>query len=117
MKKIILASAAIAALATPTLAVDLGRGWALNNTVTLEYFVEAEDAVATYEAELTYSVNDQLSLYAYTEIDLEDIDFVGLDLGATYNPAQLEIAEFNIEAQFDNDLEYQELVLSAELQF
>lgn len=117
MKKILLTTAALVALASPALAVDLGNGWALDNTVTLEYFVEAEDATAAYEAELNYQVTDEVKLYAFTEVDLEDVRFEGVDLGVNYAPAQVEYVNFNAEIQLDDSFDYQELVLTAEVTF
>ena len=117
MKKLLLTTATMFALATPALAVDLGNGWAFDNTVTLEYFVEAEDTDATYEAELSYAWGSEVTLYAYTEVDLEDIDFTGLDLGVNYAPEQLKYVNFNAEVQLDDDLSYDELVLTAEVRF
>lgn len=117
MKKILLTTAALFTLATPALAIDLGNGWAFDNTVTLEYYVEAEDTDATYEAKLSYAVGAEVSLYAYTEVDLEDVDFTGLDLGVNYAPEQLKYLNFNAELQLDDELSYNELVLTAEVSF
>lgn len=117
MTKLLLTTAALFALATPALAIELGNGFAFDNTVTLEYSVEAEDTTATYEADLNYQLNDQTSLYAYTEVDLEDVDFTGLDVGVNFTPAQLSAVEFTAEVQFDDELHYDELVLSAEVNF
>lgn len=117
MTKLLLTTAAVFALATPALAIELGNGFAFDNTVTLEYAVEAEDTVATYEADLNYQLNDEVSLYAFTEVDLQDVDFTGLDLGVDYSPAKLSAVQFNAEIQLDDQLRYDELVLSAEVSF
>lgn len=117
MKKLLLTTAALFTLATPSLAIDLGNGWAFDNTITLEYFVEAEDTDATYEAELSYAMGADVTLYAYTEVDLKDVDFTGLDLGVNYAPEQLKYVNFNAEVQLDDELSYNELVLTAEVNF
>lgn len=117
MKKLLLTTATVLALASPALAVDLGNGWALDNTVTLDYYVEAEDTTAVYEAELNYQLNSEVKLYAYTEVDLEDVHFDGLDLGVNYAPAQVQYMSFNAEVQLDDNLNYDELVLTAEVNF
>lgn len=117
MKKILLTTATLIALASPALAVELGNGWALDNTVTLDYFVEAEDATAVYEAELNYHLNDEVKLYAFTAVDLEDVHFDGVDLGVNYAPAQIQYMNFNAEIQLDGSFDYQELVLTAEVTF
>jgi hypothetical protein len=117
MKKLLITTAALFALATPALAIDLGNGWAFDNTVTLEYFVEAEETEATYEAELSYSLSDQLYVYAFTEVDLRNVNFDGLDLGVNYSPAQIEYLNLNAEIRLDDELSYDELVLTAEVRF
>jgi hypothetical protein len=117
MKKLLITTAALFALATPALAIDLGNGWVFDNTVTLEYFVEAETTAATYEAELSYALNTEVTLYAYTEVDLKDVDFTGLDLGVNYAPDQLKYVNFNAEVQLDDKFSYNELVLTAEVRF
>ncbi len=117
MKKILLTTAALVALASPALAVELGNGWAFDTTVTLDYYVESEDTVATYEGELNYQVNDEVKLYAYTEVDLEDVHFDGVDLGVNYSPAQVQYLNLNAEIQLDDNLEYNEFVVTAEVSF
>jgi hypothetical protein len=117
MKKILLTTAALVALASPALAVELGNGWAFDSTVTLDYYVEAEDTVAVYEGELNYQVNDEVKLYAFTAVDLEDVHFEGIDLGVNYAPAQVQYLNFNAEIQLDDNLDYSELVVTAEVSF
>ena len=117
MNKILVTTVALVALTSPAMAIDLGNSWAFDNTITLEYFVEAEDTQATYEAELNYAFNDQLYAYAYTGIDLTDVNFEGLDLGVNYAPAQLKYVNFNAEVRLDDKLSYNELVVSAEVNF
>jgi hypothetical protein len=117
MKKLLLTTATLFALATPAIAIDLGNGWAFDNTVTLEYFVEAGKTEASYEAELKYAFNDQLYAYTATKIDLQNVNFGGLDFGVNYAPAQLKYATFNAEMRLDNELSYKDVVLTAEIRF
>lgn len=117
MKTLIIAATIASAFALPAAALDLGNGFTLDNTVTLEYHVEADTTVADFETELTYSVSEQVSVYAYTYVDLKDVDFTGIDLGVDYTPAQVKNLVLNAEAQFDDSFEYQELVISAEYKF
>jgi hypothetical protein len=117
MKKILLTTATLIALASPALAIDLGNGWAFDNTVTLDYYVEAEDTSAVYEGELSYQLNEEVKLYAFTAVDLEDVRFNGVDLGVNYAPAQVQYMNFNAEIQLDDSLDYSELVLTAEVTF
>jgi hypothetical protein len=117
MKKILLTTATLVALASPALAVELGNGWAFDSTVTLDYYVESENTEAIYEGELNYQLNDEVKLYAFTEVDLKDVHFDGVDLGVNYSPAQVQYLNLNAEIQLDSDLDYSELVLTAEVSF
>lgn len=117
MKKLLITSALFAVLATPTLAFDLGRGFVLDNTVTAEYSVETEVFTTLYEAEVNYAFDNGVLAYAQTEIDLQDVDFNGLDLGLEYVPAELDQLTLTTEVQFDSDLNYSDVVLTAEVKF
>ena len=117
MKNVLLTTAAMLALASPALAMELGNGWAFDNAVTIEYSAEAKETAATYEADLNFQLNDEVSLYAFTEVDLQDVAFDGADLGVSYTPAQLTAVTLNAEVQLDNELRYDEFVMSAKLSF
>lgn len=117
MKNVLITSAILALLATPSLAVELGNGFALDTTIIAEYSVETELFTATYEPELRYTLNSEVVLYTETVIDLQDVDFVGLDVGVEYTPAKFDVLTLTTEAQFDEDLQYSDVVVKAEFNF
>lgn len=117
MKNLLITSAVLALFATPSLALDLGNGLAWDNTVTAEYSVETEIFTSVYETEFNYSFDNGLVAYAQTEIDLQAVDFTGLDLGLEYVPAKFNKLTVTTEAQFDSDLNYTDVVLTAEVKF
>jgi hypothetical protein len=117
MKKLLTTAAVILAAATPALALDLGNGWALDNEVTLKYYVETHETTATYEGQLSYAVNTQVSVYARTEVDLANLNFTEVGLGATYTPQQLQAVSFTVEAQLDNSLSYNQVALVGRVRF
>lgn len=115
MKNIIaILAAALAVSATSVKAADLGKGFALDSTTTFTYQVEASDFVANQELELNYQIVDGLTAFAYTQTNIRDVSFTGLDLGARYA-----INNFEVESavQFDTDLEYTELYVTLQLNF
>lgn len=117
MKKLLFITAALTTLAAPALAVELGKNLTLDSTVTAEYSVEASKFSALYEVELNYELSPSLVAYAYTDVDLRDADFTGLDLGLEYvNPAHSNMT-FNAEVQLDDNLEYSDVILAAEVKF
>jgi opacity protein-like surface antigen len=117
MKKLLITSTILTLLATPALALDFGNGIALNNTITAEYSVETDVFTTTYEPQLQYSLGNGVVAYAETLIDLQDIDFVGLDIGLEYTPAKFDKLTVTTEVQFDADLGYSDVVVKAELTF
>ena len=117
MKNLLITSAVLAAFATPSLAVELGNGFAYDTTLTAEYSVEADTFTTPYEGELNYDLAAGLKAYADTTVDLQELDFTGVDLGLEYVPAKFDKLTITTEAQFDADLEYSDLVVTAELEF
>lgn len=117
MKNLLITSAVLAAFATPSLAVELGKGFAYDSTITAEYSVETENFTTVYEGELNYDLSTGLKVYAYTAVDLQDIDFTGVDIGLEYVPTKFDKLTITTEAQFNADLEYSDLIITAELKF
>lgn len=117
MKTLLITTAALVALAMPAAALDLGNGVAFDNTVSVDYSVEGDSFTTLYEGEVGYSVTEEVRVYAYTDVDLQDIAFTGVDIGAEYTPATAKFVTLSAEAQFDENIEYTDLVLSAELSF
>lgn len=117
MKNLLITAAAVTTLAAPAMAADFGNGFALDTTVSAEYSVEQDNLSAIYEGQLNYAIGKGFSTYAYTEVDLRDPEFTGLDLGIEYNSYELEALTIAAEVQLDDSLEYSDLVLKAELEF
>lgn len=117
MKNLLITAAVLTMLAAPAMATDLGNGFALDTTVSTEYSVEQGKLSAFYEGQLNYAIGSGFSAYAYTEVDLRDPEFTGLDLGVEYNASELEAVTLAAEVQLDDKLEYSDLVLKAELEF
>lgn len=117
MTKLLIATSMVALVSTPALAIDFNNGLALTNTIEANYSIEAEDFTAGYTAKLGYVVTEGLVAYATTGIDLRDPAFTGLDLGVEYSPAQLSSATLTAEAQFDENLDYSDVVLGLKLEF
>lgn len=117
MKNLLITTAVLATFAVPAMAADLGNGFILDTTISTEYSVENDKLSAFYEGQLNYAFGNGFNAYAYTEVDLRDPEFVGLDLGVEYNRAELQALTLTAEVQLDDKLEYSDLVLKAELEF
>jgi hypothetical protein len=115
MKNIIgILAAALALSATSVKAADLGKGFALDSASTFTYEVEADNFIANQELELSYSITEGLTAFAYTQTNLRDLSFTGLDIGARYT-----INNFEVESavQLDENFKYSELYVTLELNF
>lgn len=117
MKNLLITSAVLAMLATPSLALQLNDKLSFDTTVNAIYSVETDLFTASNTFELNYQVKDGLEVYIDTAIDLQDIDFNGTNLGVSYTPASFDKITVTTEAQFDANLDYSDLVISAELKF
>lgn len=128
MKKILLATAAIFAMASAASALDFGNGLALNTELNGEYNTGTELFVTTLTPELAFAPVEGLGLYVNTDFVLydgadlisTDTAFTGLTVGASYvpnvdlGPASLEAY---IEAEFDEDLEAGDVLVGATFSF
>lgn len=117
MKNLLITSAVLAMLATPSLAVELGKGISLNTTIDATYAIEAEQFAIVYTPELSYTIAEGLSTYLNTDFDLRDPAFTGGILGVAYTPAKLNKVTLSAEASFDADLNYTDTVIQAKLKF
>lgn len=117
MKNVLIASAVLAMLASPSLAFEVGQGFAFDSTVNAEYSVEARQFTTSYTGELNYEVTTSVTAYVDTTVDLQNIDFTGANLGVEYVPTTFDKLTVNAEAQFNEDLQYTDTVIYAELKF
>ncbi len=128
MKKILLATAAVFAMASSASALDFGNGLALNTEVNGEYNTGTELFVVTLTPELAYAPVEGLGVYVSTDFALFDGDnvissdtaFTGLTLGATYVP-NLDLGPASVEAyvetEFDEDFEAGDVLVGATFSF
>lgn len=117
MKNILITSTLLAMLATPSLALELGKGFGFDNDVKTLYNFTTEEFTATDKVQLNYHINDGLKVYLDTPIDLRDVHYNGSNLGVEYVPAAFDKITINAEARFDEDLKYTDTVVYAELKF
>lgn len=117
MKNLLITSAVLAMLATPSLAVELGKGFALDTTISTHYSVELEEFASFYEGELNYAVTPDLTAYVNSTVELQDFTSVGTTLGLEYVPSSFDKLTLTVEGIYDTDLEYRDTVISAELSF
>lgn len=117
MKNLLITSAVLAMLATPSLALDLGNKFSLDNDIKALYSFEAQDFTASDKIELNYHIKDSLKVYLDSTVNLRDINFNGANLGVEFVPASFNKITINAEAQFDDKLHYSDVVIYAELKF
>lgn len=115
MKKILLASTILVMTAASAMAFDLGYGFSAGADINAEYNVTVGGAVAlTATPELAYGVGD-FGFTVGTDIDLTDVDFVGFDIGATYQIGKN--LELYGDVSTDEDLKFGDLIIGATLSF
>ena len=115
MKKILLATTILAMTAVSAMAADLGRGFAVNTDINAEYnLTVGGDVALTATPALAYTTGT-FEFTVGTDIDLADIDFVGLDVGATY--AVNKNFELYAETLTDSDFVFGDLIIGGTLSF
>lgn len=115
MKNILLATTILAMSAVSAMAFDLGGGLTAGGEVNAEYNVtQSGDIALTATPELVYVVGD-MDFTVGTDIDLTNIDFVGLDLNATYYVGSN--VELYAEISTNADLDFGDLIVGATLSF
>jgi predicted porin len=115
MKKILLATTILAMTAVSAMAADLGNGFSAGADINAEYNVTAGGAVAlTATPEFGYTTG-AFDFTVGTDVDLADIEFVGLDFGATYEVNKN--FELYAETSTDSDLKFGDLIVGGTLSF
>lgn len=117
MKKILLATAAMFTFAGAASALDFGNGLALDNELHAAYEVNAKATTLEYTANLNYVFAEGAVVYVETVVDLQDINYNGLELGVTYSPASATGVEFGAHATYDADWNNDEIVVEATFSF
>ncbi len=115
MKKILLATTILAMTAVSAMAADLGNGFAVNTDINAEYnLTVGGDVALTATPALGYTTG-AFEFEMATDFDLADIEFVGLDFGATY--AVNKNFELYAESSTDSDFVFGDLIVGGTLSF
>ena len=115
MKKILLATTILTMATVSAMAADLGNGFSAGADINAEYNVTAGGDVAlTATPDLGYTTG-AFEFEMATDFDLADIEFVGLDFGATY--AVNKNFELYAETSTDSDLKFGDLIVGGTLSF
>ena len=115
MKKILLATTILAMTAVSASAADLGNGFSLGADINAEYNVTAGGDVALTATPALGYTTGAFEFEMATDFDLADIEFVGLDFGATY--AVNKNFELYAETSTDSDLKFGDLIVGGTLSF
>jgi hypothetical protein len=113
------ATAVLALTAGSAFAVDLGTSnFQINSGLVVEYDTNVELWTTTYTPELRYIPVEGLSVYVTTDVDLQDIDFAGAEVGIEYYPdiAKLDLVTY-IKSTSDEDFNFDGAIIGAELKF
>ena len=115
MKKILLATTVLALTAVSAMAADLGNGFSAGAEFNAEYNVTAGGDVAlTATPSLGYTTG-AFEFGVSTDIDLADVEFVGLDFEASYDVNKN--LYLYTEVSTDADLKFGDLVVGATVSF
>ena len=115
MKTILLATTILAMTAVSAMAVDLGNGFSAGADFNAEYNVTAGGDVALTATPALGYTTGAFEFEMATDFDMADIEFVGLDFGATY--AVNKNFELYAETSTDSDLVFGDLIVGGTLSF
>jgi hypothetical protein len=120
MKTFLLTATAVLALtAGSAFAVDLGTSnFQLNSDLVAEYDTSADLWTTTYTPELRFIPVEGLSVYVSTDVDLQDVNFAGAEVGIEYYPdiAKLDLVTY-VKSTSDEDFNFDGAIIGAELKF
>ena len=129
MKKILLATAAIFAMASSASALDFGNGLALDTELVTEYNTDTSTVTSVLTPRLGYAPVEGLAIWAETDLSIYDgNDFIKFEgsafgggvLGATYVP-NVDLGPASVEAyienNFDGDFGYVDSIVGVTLSF
>ena len=116
MKKILLATVAMFGFVGAASALELGNGLALDNEVYAAYELNAEVTTWEYTANLNYTVAEGVVAYVETVVDLQDIDYNGLEIGVTY-ATPVNGLDLGAYATYDADWNNDKVVVEATFSF
>jgi opacity protein-like surface antigen len=115
MKKILLATTILAMTAVSASAADLGNGFSLGADINAEYNVTAGGDVALTGTPMLGYTTGAFEFTVGTDINLADVEFVGLDFDVTYDVN----ANFELYAEVstDSDFKFGDLIVGGTLSF
>ena len=129
MKKILLATAAVFAMASSASALDFGNGLALDTELVTEYNTDTSTVTSVLTPRLGYAPAEGLAIWAETDLSIYDgNDFIKFEgsafgggvLGATYVP-NVDLGPASVEAyienNFDGDFGYVDSLVGVSLSF
>jgi len=129
MKKILLATAAVFAMASSASALDFGNGLALDTEIVTEYNTDTSTVTSVLTPRLGYAPVEGLAIWAETDLSIYDgNDFIKFEgsafgggvLGATYVP-NVDLGPASVEAyienNFDGDFGYVDSLVGVSLSF
>ena len=129
MKKILLATAAVFAMASSASALDFGNGLALDTEIVTEYNTDTSTVTSVLTPRLGYAPVEGLAIWAETDLSIYDgNDFIKFEgsafgggvLGATYVP-NVDLGPASVEAyienNFDGDFGYVDSIVGVTLSF
>ncbi len=129
MKKILLATAAVFAMASSASALDFGNGLALDTEIVTEYNTDTSVFTSVLTPRLGYAPVEGLAVWAETDLSIYDgNDFIQLNgttfgggvLGVTYVP-NVDLGPASVEAyienNFDGDFGYVDSTVGVTLSF
>lgn len=129
MKKFLLATAAVFAMASAASALDFGNGVALESELVNEYNTDTAVFTSILTPRLGYAPVEGLAVWTETDIAVyngdnfikfDETTFEGATVGITYVP-NVDLgkvsAEAYVENNFDNDFEYVDSIIGVSLKF
>jgi hypothetical protein len=110
------AVAALFAMTTTAMAFDVAPNLAFDNTIEAVANVEAaEDFTLEYTANVNYAITSDVLVYAETEVDVRDPDFVGMEAGIDWTAAEgLTLSAY---ATVDDEFKNEQMFVSAAFTF
>jgi opacity protein-like surface antigen len=116
MKKLLIASAAILALATGSAAAaELTEKLSWDTEITAAYNLSDEVFSSEFETGLTYQVTSEVSAYGTLYADVKAGKFLGSEFGVVYAPSQIKqlstSAYITLDDSFKNEKVFVEMTL------
>ena len=119
MKTFLMTVTALVLATGSAFAAELGKtGVQFNNDIVVEYDTSVDLWTTTYTPELRFIPVEGLSVYVSTDVDLQDVNFAGAEVGIEYYPdiAKLDLVTY-VKSTSDADFNFDGAIVGAELKF